>query len=79
MLALISLIAFSDLSRSVYAKSYWLLMRYQSLDGGVALQTLEMESIEQCEVTGLKFMSSQKIYPHAGDSYRRGFECLEAK
>ena len=77
MLALISLIALADLYRSAHAKSYWLLMQFQSYGGSIALEKLEMETIEQCEATGLKIMSSQK-FSLASDS-RRGFECLEAK
>jgi len=77
MLALISLIALADIYRSAHARSYWLLMQFQSYGESIALEKLEMESIEQCEVTGLKITSSQKF--SLPSDARRGFDCLEAK
>lgn len=55
--------------------SVWLLMR----DGYLAtpaFEKIEMESIEQCEMQGALYVSSERLYR---SNERRGFECIEGK
>ena len=55
--------------------SVWLLMR----DGYLrtpAFEKIEMESLEQCEMQGALYVSSERLYR---SNERRGFECIESK
>ena len=78
---LISVYAFLIAAPAVQAGSVWLIMKEGIFVPGPAfsldLEKLEMESMEQCEMQGAIFLSSERM----GKSRDRhvGFECLEAK
>ena len=61
----------------VQAGSVWLLMREVNAVGGMTLEKIEMESMEQCEIQGAIYIASKRL----GERYARGvgFECLEGK
>ena len=49
---LLPLIAAIALPTAVNAESYWLILRVDDDDTGVALEKIEMKSLEQCEEQG---------------------------
>ncbi len=60
----------------------WLVVRVGGYNSGgwsdmpVALEKIEMESLEQCELQGALWVASKNI---ANRDYLTGFECLEGK
>ena len=58
---LLSLIAALALPTSVNAESYWLVLRYVD-PVGIALEKIEMESMEQCEEQGKKWKYGYRYY-----------------
>ena len=49
---LLPLLAALALPTAVNAESYWLILRVDDDDSGVALEKIEMKSMEQCEEQG---------------------------
>ena len=49
---LLPLLAALALPTAVSAESYWLILRVDDEDVGVALEKIEMKSMEQCEEQG---------------------------
>ena len=58
---LIPLLAAFALPTAVNAESYWLVLRYEDPDG-IALEKIEMESMEQCEEQGKKWKYGYRYY-----------------
>ena len=54
---LIPLLAALALPTAVYAESYWLVLKVDD-DRGIALEKIEMKSMEQCEEQGEDWSSS---------------------
>ena len=46
------LLAALALPTAVHAESYWLILRVDDDDSGVALEKIEMKSMKQCEEQG---------------------------
>ena len=79
---LLPLLAALALPTAVVAESYWLIIRYQagkSWKSPVAMEKIEMESMEQCELEGAKWMGSKES--KVEESRERGFSftCLQGK
>ena len=82
---LISVFALMIAAPAVHAGSVWLIMKEAIKVGGmksqgrfgIALEKLEMESMEQCEEQGAVFIASERMGKDRGKYV--GFECLEAK
>ena len=55
--------------------SVWLLMR-DGVMATPAFEKIEMKDLDQCEMQGALFMSSERLYR---TNERRGFECIEGK
>ena len=64
------------LPSTVNAKSVWLIIR-EGRSNGVALEKIEMEDQNQCELQGAFWISSKRIHRKGTDFW--GFECLEGK
>ena len=67
---LIPLLAALALPTAVIAESYWLILRVDD-DSGIALEKIEMKSMEQCEEQGEDWSSSFAI--GRSDSYYKCF------
>ena len=80
---LISVFALLLAAPAVQAGSVWLIMKeavkpHRTAGSfGIALEKLEMESMEQCEEQGAVFIASERMGKDRGKYV--GFECLEAK
>ena len=57
---LLPLVAALALPTTVYAESYWLVLKVDD-DRGIALEKIEMKSMEQCEEQGEDWFSSLSI------------------
>ena len=57
---LIPFLAALALPTNVYAESYWLVLKVDD-DRGIALEKIEMKSMEQCEEQGEDWFSSLSI------------------
>ena len=60
-LLLLPLLAVISLPTAVNAESYWLILRIDDDDSGVALEKIEMKSMKQCEEQGEDWYSSFSI------------------
>ena len=60
----------------VQAGSVWLLMREITMTG-LAIEKIEMESMEQCEIQGAIYISTKRLGERRLPGL--GFECLEGK
>ena len=67
---LTTLLAALTLPTTVYAEIYWLVLRVDD-DSGIALEKIEMKSMEQCEEQGEDWSSSFGI--GRSDSYYKCF------
>ena len=68
---LLPLLAALALPTAVNAESYWLVLRVDDEDSGVALEKIEMKSMEQCEEQGEDWANSFSI--GRSDSYYKCF------
>ena len=57
---LLPLVAALALPTTVYAESYWLVLKVDD-DRGIALEKIEMKSMEKCEEQGEDWSSSFSI------------------
>lgn len=74
-------LALLSTSTPVQAGSVWLIIKeavfLKSDRFSLALEKIEMDSIEQCEEQGAVFVSSERLGKSRGNYV--GFECLEGK
>ena len=80
---ILTLIAALALPTSVNAESYWLVLSYVP-QGGVV--TIEMESMESCELTGKEFKTSDdwsgenaRFAKISGSKKLRSYFCVKGK
>ena len=71
---LLPLIAALALPTAVNAESYWLIIGAYSGNGGVGLEKLEMNSMEQCKEQG-------ELFRTKGNGFDRymAYKCLKGK
>ena len=69
---LLPLIAALALPTAVNAESYWLILRVDDDDSGVALEKIEMKSMEQCEEQGYE-------WEYIGFGSSRYYKCFIGK
>ena len=69
---LIPLLAAIALPTAVNAESYWLILRVDDDDSGVALEKIEMKSLEQCEEQG-------DDWKYGGFGSSKYYKCLIGK
>jgi hypothetical protein len=79
---LILLLAAFALPTSANAASTWLILRYQSgwsIKSPVALEKIEMEDLEQCELEGAKWMGAKESKVEKARTRGFSFICLQGK
>ena len=64
-------------SMSVHAETIYLIVKSAQYGTGIALQSIPMKSMEQCEEAGALLMSSERF--DVKNIVRDGFECVEGK
>ena len=74
LFALASLMA---VSVPVQAETIYLIIKSRQFQQGVALHSIPMESIEQCEEMGALIVASERL--DTKRARKDGFECLEGK
>jgi hypothetical protein len=79
---LLPLLAALALPTAALADSYWLVLRYTSSGhslAGVAIDSIEMKSMEQCELMGAKWMGTKETKVEGRKQKGYGYVCLEGK
>lgn len=79
---LLPLIAALVAPTAANAESYWLIIRYVSgvsIKAGVALEKIEMNSMEQCEMMGAKWMGSKETRVEKATGRSFAYDCLVGK
>lgn len=76
---LLPLLAALALPTAVNADSVWLLLRGGHPLDAATMEKIEMKDMEQCELMGALFMSSERLNFSEERIKRRGFECFEGK
>tara|TARA_Y100001968_G_scaffold248952_1_gene233621 strand:- start:335 stop:586 length:252 start_codon:yes stop_codon:yes gene_type:complete len=79
---LLPLITAVALPISANAASTWLILRYQSgysITSPVALEKIEMEDLEQCELEGAKWMGAKESKVEKARTRGFSFTCLQGK
>ena len=69
---LLPLLAVLALPTAVNAESYWLILRVDDDDSGVALEKIEMKSMKQCEEQG-------EDWTYSGFGSSRYYKCFVGK
>ena len=79
MKSLLFVASLMTISTPVQAETYYLLIKSQiDFNGsGVALHSIQMESLDQCEEMGALIISSKRF--DSGRAKNDGFECIEGK